>query len=171
MTQERHAALDLHPIHADTELLSRGRVVRRMQILTVVVLLLLGLGTLRTVTTRAEQGRALEAQTAENAKLYVKVAIPRRAQTGPTLSLPGTLQGFVQSPIQSRASGYLKRWHHDIGARVAKGALLAEIESPEIDQQLSQAIAARDQAASALGLAESTVARWEGLRAKDVVSQ
>jgi RND family efflux transporter MFP subunit len=87
------------------------------------------------------------------------------------LSLPGTLQGFVQSPIAARASGYLRRWYKDIGSRVEKGELLAEIETPEIDQQLSQAIAARQQAAASLDLARSTVERWEGLRKKDAVSQ
>jgi RND family efflux transporter MFP subunit len=101
----------------------------------------------------------------------VKTTHARRSGTGQTLSLPGTLQGFVQSPISARATGYLKRWSKDIGARVVQGELLAEIESPEIDQQLSQAVAAREQAASGLELAKSTVQRWEGLRQKDVVSQ
>ena len=59
----------------------------------------------------------------------------------------------------------------DIGAHVEKGELLAEIESPEIDQQLSQAVAARNQTAASLGLAKSTAERWEALRKKDVVSQ
>jgi RND family efflux transporter MFP subunit len=85
--------------------------------------------------------------------------------------LPGTLQGFVQSPIAARASGYLKRWYKDIGSRVEKGELLAELETPEIDQQLSQAIATREQAASSLALAKSTLERWEALRKKDAVSQ
>ncbi len=93
------------------------------------------------------------------------------AATSQALALPGTLQGFVQAPISARASGYLKRWTKDIGARVAQGELLAEIETPEIDQQLSQAVAARAQTASSLELAKSTVARWENLRQKDVVSQ
>jgi len=95
----------------------------------------------------------------------------RRNASGQTLALPGTLQGFVQSPIAARASGYVKRWTSDIGSKVAKGDLLAEIETPEIDQQLSQAQAARDQAAASLELARSTLVRWEGLRKKDVVSQ
>jgi RND family efflux transporter MFP subunit len=95
----------------------------------------------------------------------------RRNASGQTLALPGTLQGFVQSPIAARASGYVKRWTRDIGSKVAKGDLLAEIETPEIDQQLSQAQAARDQAAASLELARSTLVRWEGLRKKDVVSQ
>ena len=102
---------------------------------------------------------------------YVKVASPQAPKAGQTLALPGTLQGQVQSPISARASGYLKRWTKDIGSKVQKGELLAEIETPEIDQQLSQAVAARQQAAAGLELAKSTVARWEALRKKDVVSQ
>ena len=115
--------------------------------------------------------RALESSATEHAVQYVKTAVPARPAEGQTLALPGTLQGFVQSPISARASGYLKRWTKDIGSRVQKGELLAEIETPEIDQQLSQAVAAREQAASGLGLARSTQARWEALRQKDVVSQ
>ena len=100
-------------------------------------------------------------------------ARPRRRTSGAgqTLSLPGTLQGAQQAPIAARATGYVKRWTRDIGASVQKGELLAEIESPEIDQQLSQAIAARQQTAASLALAKSTTERWEALRKRDVVSQ
>jgi RND family efflux transporter MFP subunit len=77
----------------------------------------------------------------------------------------------MQTPISARASGYLKRWTSDIGSNVALGQLLAEIESPEIDQQLAQAVAAREQLVATLALARSTADRWEGLRRKDVVTQ
>jgi RND family efflux transporter MFP subunit len=102
---------------------------------------------------------------------YVKTTFAKASSSGQTLALPGTLQGAQQSPIAARATGYLKRWTKDIGAPVEKGELLAEIESPEIDQQLSQAIAARQQQAASLALAKSTTERWEALRKKDVVSQ
>lgn len=171
MTEQRHAALGLHPVADDGELLKRRQILRRTKIAAVVVLVLLAAGAGRTVLSRMANARTLEASTAEQAKLYVKTTAPKRSAGGQTLALPGTLQGFVQSPIAARASGYLKRWTKDIGGRVAKGELLAEIETPEIDQQLSQAVAAREQAASSLALARSTVERWEGLRKKDVVSQ
>jgi RND family efflux transporter MFP subunit len=176
MTEQRHAALGLHPIENEggeghVDVLKRQQIVRRTQLAALIVLLLLGLGAGRTVFSRLANARALQTETEQNALQYVKVATPKRAQAGQTLALPGTLQGFVQVPISSRASGYLKRWTQDIGGIVAKGALLAEIESPEIDQQLSQAVAAREQAASSLALARSTAERWEGLRKKDVVSQ
>ncbi len=176
MSEQRHSALGIHPIDPDDphhagELLKRRQIVRRTGILTVVLLVLLAVGAGRTVLSRIANTKALEVGTAERAKQYVKVAVPKTSEAGQTLALPGTLQGFVQSPIAARASGYLKRWYKDIGSRVAKGELLAEIETPEIDQQLSQAIAAREQAASSLGLAKSTVERWEALRKKDAVSQ
>jgi RND family efflux transporter MFP subunit len=173
MTEDRHAPLVIHPVHADDphDLASRSQVARRAKILAVVVLVLLAAGAARTVASRIDAAKALEQGTAERAKNYVKVAQPRAAGEGQTLSLPGTLQGFVQSPIAARASGYLKRWTKDIGSRVEKGELLAELDTPEVDQQLTQAIAARQQAAASLELARSTVERWEALRKKDAVSQ
>jgi RND family efflux transporter MFP subunit len=176
MTEQRHAALGIHSIAADEEgehheLLRRRQIVRRARIAVLIVLVLLALGAARTVFVRMANARALETSSTELAKQYVKTVLPQTAAAGQTLALPGTLQGFVQTPISARASGYLKRWTKDIGSQVQKGELLAEIETPEIDQQLSQAIAARQQAASSLELAKSTVARWENLRKKDVVSQ
>ena len=147
------------------------KVLRRARVLMLVMLVLLAAGAGRTILSRIANANALEAGTAERAKVYVKTALPKSDAAGQTVSLPGTLQGYVQSPIAARASGYLKRWTHDIGSRVAKGALLAEIEAPEIDQQLSQAIAVREQTASSLGLAKSTRERWEALKKRDAVSQ
>jgi RND family efflux transporter MFP subunit len=145
--------------------------VRRARLLTIALLLLLALGAGRTVISRMANAKALESGAAERSKQYVRVTRPKAGGAGQTVVLPGTLQGFVQSPIAARASGYLKRWHKDIGSRVAQGDLLAEIETPEIDQQLSQAMAARQQAASSLELAHSTLGRWESLRKRDAVSQ
>jgi RND family efflux transporter MFP subunit len=176
MTEQRHSALGLHSIEAHpgedhVELLKRRQIMRRTWITAIVILVLLALGAGRTVLSRMANARALDASSTEQARQYVKTTLAKRIGAGQTLALPGTLQGFVQSPIAARANGYLKRWTRDIGAKVAKGELLAEIETPEIDQQLSQAIAAREQAASNLSLAKSTAERWEGLRKKDVVSQ
>ncbi len=176
MTEQRHSALGLHPIEFSADegagaLLKRRQIVRRTQLAALLVLLLLGAGAVRTLISRSASARALDATTQEQSRQYVKTTQARRGAAGPTLTLPGTLQGFVQSPIAARASGYLKRWTRDIGARVEKGELLAEIETPEIDQQLNQAVAAREQAAASFELARSTLLRWEGLRQKDVVSQ
>ena len=144
---------------------------RRAGLLTVAVLVGLGLLAGRTVFVRISNAKTLEAQVAERNKMYVRVTTPKSGAAAQTVVLPGTLQGYVQAPISARASGYLKKWHKDIGSRVEQGELLAEIETPETDQQLAQAIAARQQAASSLALASSTLARWEALKKRDVVSQ
>jgi RND family efflux transporter MFP subunit len=173
MSEQRHADLGITPVEPEDgeTLIKRGQVMRRARILTIVVLILLALGGARTVFMRMANSRTLEANVAEQGTVYVRVANPKALDAGPTLSLPGTLQGFVQAPIAARASGYLRRWYKDIGSKVQKGELLAEIETPEIDQQLSQAIATRAQTASSLDLAKSTQERWEALRKKDAVSQ
>ena len=173
MSQESHSQLAIHPIEAagSGELMKRRQVVRRTKLIAVIVLLVLLVGAARTVVSRFFSSRALETSTEQLSAQYVKTAIAKSPDAMQTLALPGTLQGFVQSPISARAGGYLKRWYKDIGARVEKGELLAEIETPEIDQQLSQAIAARQQALSSLDLTKSTEVRWEALRKRDAVSQ
>jgi RND family efflux transporter MFP subunit len=172
MSAESHNPLVIHPVEGDEDdLLRRRQILRRVKIITIIALVLLAIGAGRTLISRASNARTLEANAAMQSELFVKVAVPQSGKAGQSLTLPGTLQGFVQSPIAARASGYLRRWHKDIGSRVEKGDLLAELDAPEIDQQLSQAIAAREQTASSLALAKSTLARWEALRAKDAVSQ
>jgi RND family efflux transporter MFP subunit len=148
-----------------------ARTLRRAKLLTVAVLALLVLAGGRMVFSRISDAKSLETGTAERNRVYVRVTRPSAPDAAQTLALPGTLQGYVQAPIAARASGYLKRWHKDIGSRVEKGELLAEIETPEIDQQLSAAMAARQQAASSLDLARSSFERWENLRKRDAVSQ
>ena len=173
MSEQDHSSLGTDPMEpsGSEASMDRSRIVRRAKILTIVVVVLLVIGAGRTVISRVSNARALEEGTAERAKQYVKTTFPKTADSGQTLSLPGTLQGFVQSPIAARASGYLRRWYKDIGSHVEKGELLADIEAPEIDQQLSQAIAARQQTASSVDLARTTAERWESLRKKDAVSQ
>lgn len=170
MSEQHHS--DHHDRdHSADAALKRRRTMRSAKILSIVVLIVLAVGAGRTVISRMSNARALEAISSEQAAQYVNTAMPRSNSSGQTLVLPGSLQGFVQSPIAARASGYLRRWHKDIGSRVEKGDLLAELDTPEIDQQLSQAIAARAQTASSLALAKSTLERWEALRKKDAVSQ
>ncbi len=170
MSHDRHSELGIHSVE-DAEPLQRQQMMKRARLVTLVVLLVLAAGAARTIVSRVANARELEAGTAERAKVFVRVTEARSSADGQTLALPGTLQGFVQSPISARSGGYLKRWYKDIGAEVKKGDLLAELDTPEIDQQLSQALAARQQAASSMDLAKSSMARWEALRKKDAVSQ
>jgi len=149
----------------------RHQVRRTTRIVTIAVIVLLALGAGRTILSRIGNARTLEAHAQQSAQQYVRVTIVRTGSTGQAMSLPGTLQGFVQAPVSARAGGYLRHWTRDIGSKVAKGDLLAEIDTPELDQQLSQAIAARNQTAASLELARTTVDRWEALRKRDAVSQ
>jgi RND family efflux transporter MFP subunit len=172
MSHESHTHLAIHPVEAhDGELLRRRQVVRRARIAAAVVLVALALGGARTVISRMQNGRTLQATAAESGQMYVRTVQVAAGGSGQTLSLPGTLQGFVQAPVAARAGGYLRRWTKDIGSRVRQGELLAEIETPELDQQLSQAIAARQQTTASLDLAKSSMLRWEALRKRDAVSQ
>jgi RND family efflux transporter MFP subunit len=149
----------------------RARVVRGARIAAAVVLVLLVVGAGRTIVMRMANARMLESDAGEHALQYVKTTFAKPSGAGQTLALPATLQGFQQAPIAARSSGYVRRWTKDIGSHVEKGELLAEIESPEVEHQLSQAIASRQQMSASLALAKSTVARWEALHKKDVVSQ
>jgi RND family efflux transporter MFP subunit len=120
---------------------------------------------------RGFQASALVASTELHAKQYVTTINPKAGGEGMPLTLPGTLQGINEATVYARSNGYILRWNKDIGSSVKKGELLAEITAPEIDQELSQAIAAQQQAASSEGLAKSTAERWKSLREKDAVTQ
>jgi RND family efflux transporter MFP subunit len=96
------------------------------------------------------------------------------AASGPAsenLVLPGNVQAYYEAPIFARTSGYVKEWKVDIGAGVKKGQLLAEIETPEVDQQLRQAQADLGTAQANYDLAKTTDERWQGLLATDSVSK
>ena len=172
MSDKRHGPIGLNELHlSDDGHAQRTRVLRRSAIVALVVLLLLGLGAARTLIVRAVHARELDTATRNGARIYVNTVAPKAGEAPPELILPGTLQGALESPIYARSSGYVRGWYKDIGARVAAGELLAEIETPEIDQELAQALAARQQTASSLELAKSSYERWVGLRQKDAVSQ
>ncbi|MEM5368564.1 efflux RND transporter periplasmic adaptor subunit [Paraburkholderia azotifigens] len=174
MTEKTHSSLAI-PARETQDghaLPPRDREWRRAKIAIVIVLLLLAAGALRTVVANIMQGRSISQMTQQNAKQYVDVVTPAQADgTSGVTVLPGTLRGYVESPIYARATGYLLHWYADIGARVKQGQLLAELDTPEIDQELAQAVAQRDQIQSSLGLAKSSFERWQQLRQRDAVSQ
>jgi len=101
----------------------------------------------------------------------VSVVQPKRSAPLQEVVLPDNVQPYISSPIFARTNGYLKRWYADIGARVKKGQLLAEIETPEVDQQLQQARANLNTAEANLHLAEITANRYQGLLKSDSVAQ
>ena len=141
--------------------------------LLVVVIALGALGVVihRGIETRRKADAALVQSAAEAAIITVAVVHPTTDAPADELILPGTAQAFTDSPIYARASGYLRRWHVDIGAKVTQGQLLAEIETPELHQQLRQARANLDTAQANLELARTTAARWQTLLKTESVSQ
>jgi multidrug efflux system membrane fusion protein len=139
-------------------------------VLIVVGMLLLAGGVI-TLVIRLGERRALAKETDSLAVPSVLVIQPKSEPPQEDLVLPSTLQAYIESPIYARTSGYLEHWYKDIGSRVQKGELLADIETPEVDQELMQARAARDQAEAQLNLAKTSAERWDTLRKMDAVAQ
>src|SRR5277367_2499139 len=123
------------------------------------------------IHSRAVAESRLTQRTQEAAIPTVAVVFPREGAPTQEIVLPGNTQAFSDAPIYARTSGYLKRWYFDIGAHVQKGQLLAEIETPEIDQQLQQAQADLDTAQANLNIAKITANRWLDLVSTGSVSQ
>lgn len=113
----------------------------------------------------------LEAQTNALAAPDVLASLPQQGKPQQEIILPGNMTAFIDSPIYARTNGYLKKWYFDIGARVKKGQLLAEIESPEVDQQLLQAQADLATAEATAGLAKTNASRYQDLLKADAVSK
>jgi multidrug efflux system membrane fusion protein len=119
---------------------------------------------------RASHEHALAKETELETIPTVAVIYPQSEKPDEDLVLPGSLQAYEESPIYARASGYLVRWYKDIGSPVKKGELLAKIDTPEVDQELNQMRAARQQTLAQLDLARISAERWENLRKTDSVS-
>jgi RND family efflux transporter MFP subunit len=123
------------------------------------------------IKARAKEQVALSAETARLAVTTISAGYPQPEPRSNELELPGSVQAYTESPIYARTNGYLLRWYKDIGATVTKGELLADLDTPEVDQELSQAQAARQQMVAALDLAHTSADRWRELRRTDSVSQ
>ena len=143
----------------------------RAKILVGAMLLVLITAGVVTFLNRKSESDALAKETEAVSVPTVAVVQPQAEPGNDELVLPGNLQAFAESPIFARTNGYLLRWYKDIGSKIQKGELLAEIDTPEIDQELSQARASREQVRSALGLAKISADRWANLRKTDSVSQ
>jgi RND family efflux transporter MFP subunit len=128
---------------------------------------LAGLGILH----RAHANRVLADTTRELAAPTVTVATPKTGAPASSLVLPGNVTAWTDSPIYARTSGYLTRWYFDIGSKVKKGALLAVISSPEVDQQLAQARAELNTAQANANNARIQAERYSGLVQSNAVSR
>jgi RND family efflux transporter MFP subunit len=142
--------------------------IRRYAWIALIVAIALGVwGEISRVLARSE----LIKQNADAAIPTVTTTTAEPSAAGEELVLPGAVQAFIEAPIYARTSGYLKSWDTDIGTRVTKGQLLAQIETPEVDQQLSQAQADLATARANENLSKTTNVRWQGLLATQSVSK
>jgi len=123
------------------------------------------------IVPRRQAEANLVKETQEMAIPSVSVVQPRRSAPQNEVVLPANVQAYIDSPIYARTNGYLKKWYVDIGAHVKEGQLLAEIETPEVDQQLRQARADVSTAQANLSLAQITNDRYAGLLKTDSVSK
>lgn len=133
----------------------------------IVAALIIAAGILPRLHQRAE----LRKETDYSAAPTVTAVHPTRQAPGEEVVLPGNIQAFIDAPIYARTNGYLRKWYFDIGAHVKRGQLLAEIESPEVDQQLQQAREDRDTAQANLKLAQITAVRYTDLFKSDSVAK
>jgi RND family efflux transporter MFP subunit len=123
------------------------------------------------IRSRTEAVKRLSENVRSNAIPLVTVIHPKGGSAAQEIELPGNTEAFTEAPIYARTSGYLKQWYLDIGARAKRGQLLAEIETPELDQQLQQAESELRTAQANLQLAQVTASRWLLLLKTNVISK
>jgi multidrug efflux pump subunit AcrA (membrane-fusion protein) len=173
MSSERHDDSSQHR-HTVNELatpqppaISTRRVVVLLLCALVLAVILAVVG----ILPRMHAEKTLAQDTNDMAIPQVLVIEPKAGSPTQEIVLPGNIRAYEDAPIYSRTDGYLKKWYVDIGGRVKKGQLLAEIESPEVDQQLMQGRADLATAQSNLQLSQTTSARYADLLKSDAVSQ
>lgn len=149
----------------------RRRLKRSWGIVSAIIVLFFVAVVVVGILSRRAQAAIVSAETAQLAVPSVSVTSPQHSAPLQEIVLPGDVQPFISAPIYSRTNGYLKRWYADIGARVKKGQLLAEIETPEVDQQLEQSRSNLATAQATLELAQLTKNRYQGLLDSHAVAQ
>ncbi len=173
MTAEEQQTIQTNPESAVSPAAKQpsGGAWRGLLLTLVVVAAILGFVIFFGLSARARANTSLARETVADAVPSVSVVHPVVTGGAEEVVLPGNMQAFIDTPIWARASGYLKAWYVDIGARVKQGQLLAEIEAPEIDQQLQQS---REQLATDnanLKLSQITAERYMGLFKTDSVAK
>jgi membrane fusion protein, multidrug efflux system len=144
---------------------------RKALLLIGLVLLLLIVGAVITMLVRMRDSHVLADETERESIPTVAVVHPIAEKPDEELVLPGSLLAYEESPIYARTNGYLLRWYKDIGSRVTQGELLADIDTPEVDQELMQVRANRQQIVAQMDLAKINADRYASLRKTDSVSQ
>jgi RND family efflux transporter MFP subunit len=151
--------------HTGRPALQRLRLVGGAFVLLAITVAAYGLGS------RAAQTSRLHELTEAEAVPVVAVVAPTTAQNHASLELPGRLEAYIRAPIYARVPGYLKSWKHDIGSKVKAGDVLAEIDTPDLDQQLMQARADLSVAQANSKLAQIGAQRWQSLAGTDAVAK
>jgi RND family efflux transporter MFP subunit len=123
------------------------------------------------LVSRAAENSRVHNLTEAQAVPSVAIVAPAHVENHAGLDLPGRLQAYIQAPIYARVPGYLKSWKHDIGAKVRAGDVLAEIDTPDLDQQLMQARADLSVAQANAKLAQISAERWQSLAGTDAVAK
>jgi RND family efflux transporter MFP subunit len=144
---------------------------RRLRLVGIAALLLAIAVVAYGMISRASQNSHLRDLTETQAVPTVSVVTPQNVENHSGLDLPGRLQAFISAPIYARVPGYLKSWKHDIGSKVKAGELLAEIDTPDLDQQLMQARADQNVAEANAKLAQISADRWQSLAGTDAVAK
>jgi RND family efflux transporter MFP subunit len=151
---------------------SPGRTVpRRLRLVGGAVVLLALVIVAYGVLSRAVQTSRLHDLTEAQAVPTVAVVTPTQVENSAGLDLPGRLEAYIRAPIYARVPGYLKSWKHDIGSKVKAGDVLAEIDTPDLDQQLTQARADLSVAEANAKLAQISAERWQSLASTDAVAK
>ncbi len=164
--EEGHAAAEITP----PPKLAPATPRKALLFIGVIVLVFVAAG-VAALLMRVHDSHVLADETEQNAVPTVAVVHPTAEKPDEQLVLPGTLQAYIESPIYARTNGYLLRWYKDIGSHIKQGELLADIDTPEVDQELLQARAARQQVVAAMDLAKINADRYQALRKTDSVSQ
>jgi len=152
--------------------LDPGRKLGRGPVIGMIVLALcLGTAILLGIHSRVHAEEQLTTETAQDAVMAVSVTTASRGADALEITLPADTQAFIDTPIYARTNGYLRRWYADIGAHVRQGQVLAEIQTPELDQQVQQAQSDLLTAQANQNIAQITEERWKKLLAKNAVSK
>jgi RND family efflux transporter MFP subunit len=142
----------------------------RPALVAIVAILIAGGVVAGGLVTRHNQGEQLKESAAERAVPTVTLVSMKDVPAG-DLELPARIEAWARAPIYARVSGYLSRWNVDIGTQVKAGQVLAQIDTPDLDQDLAQAQAQLAVARTGLTLAESTAGRWRSLVSQNAVSK
>jgi membrane fusion protein, multidrug efflux system len=171
VSKTKHQNLVLNSDDGHLHLPRRQRVWRGAARVVLIVVLLLGLGAARVLVQRAASKAELEAQSLEGQRIFVTTVTPTPSKSSGLLTLPATLRGDNETAIYARVSGYVHKFNVEIGDRVTKGERLAELDTPELDQQVRQAAAQVEQAKANVVLGKVALDRWKKLYSQDSVAR